>query len=772
MKKGIDSEMSDDSKNDLDKDDEDMEFETFNPNKEKFHPLKPRKPRKKSTEIYGCKTTFYSLFKKHSRSSNSSNSSNSNEKPKKINKKKKKELTSFQKSYIQSQKENFEKNYQILKDDFKLLEEYERKIFKDTNLDLMFIMDLTGSMGIWLEEAQKNIKNIIDEITDNNPGSKIRISFVGYRDFLDVNEKRNYNSLEFTEDINIIDQFISKLDCYGGGDLPEDIIGALQEALNMKWESNAKYAILVCDAPCHGRKYHSFSYDKFENGDPSGITLEETMKKFYDKEITFYCLEIDYSTEKMFKIMKEIYNDDNKFHIEKLMNSVNQFSFFVSFSASVLLGNSKYNKFKFKDIISNYRKETIEKIMKKYANNNNMPDNTENLTMDLINQIENMGLGGEDKKLFDFINRMNDLNINSNLTKQNNEDYIKINLDDDEFTLKSLNEKEINYNLKALSYNKSLNIVNDWTSPLNQERELKTQLIILYNNINKNIYASQYELKIFDKRLDKEKNGTIPFSIEKKFYNNPNLFVKNLSYNELICEQIGDYFNILLEEKISYSKQFIKFQKHILYEMNIIEKNKESTKLIDEKFYYNTKYIISEDSSSFQLNLSNPMSKTTLESFSHFSYQISGGQLLISILNYDKNIKKVTDFKIYFLKDNGYKNILEFFSSHICDNTCRALELVHPRKKRNPFEINEQFYSNKYLTDIKLCECCSLPITTPNNNDDATCQFCSCKEISTKYKATCIECKNEFFYSTYLFNSKLINYPQKCLKCNSNFCLK
>ena len=771
MKKENDYEMSDDSnKNDLDKDDEDMEFDTFNPTKEKFRPLKCKKPRKKSTEIYECKTSFFSLFKKHSRSSNSSNSSNSKEKNKKLNKKKKKELTSFQKSYVQSQKENFEKNYQILKEDFILLEEYERKIFQDTNLDLMFIMDLTGSMGVWLEEAQKNIKNIIDEITDNNPGSKIRISFVGYRDFLDINEKRTYNSIEFTEDINSIYEFISKLDCYGGGDLPEDIVGALEKALEMKWESNAKYAILVCDAPCHGRKYHSFNYDRFENGDPSGITLEETVKKFYEKGITFYCLEIDYSTEKMFKIMKEIYNDENKFHIEKMMNSVSQFSFFVSFSASVLLGNTKYNKFKFKDIISDYRKETIEKIMKKYASNNNISINNENLTKDLINQIENMGIGGEDKKLFDFINRMNDLNINNNLSKQNNDDFIKINFDD-EFTLKSLNEKEINYNLRALSYNKSLNIVNDWTSPLNEEKELKTQLMIQYSNFNKNIYTSQYELKIFDKRLDKEKIGKIPFLIEKKFYNNPNLFIKNLSYKELICEQIGDYFNILLEEKMSYSKQFIKFQRHILYEMNNLEKNKESENLIDEKFYFNNKYIISEDSAPFQLYLSNPMSKTTLQSFSHFSYQISGGQLLISILNYDEILKKVTDFKIYFLKDKEYKNILEFFSSHICDNTCRALELVHPRKKRNPFVINENIYSHKYLTDIKLCECCSVPISVPYDSKYLACHYCSGKEISSKYKAICINCKNEFYYSTYLFNCKLSNYPQKCLKCNSNFSL-
>ena len=758
----------DDSKSNLDKDDEDIDFVSFNPKSHDKSSEESKKSRKKSNDSFEYQNPIYSLFKKHRRS-DSSDSSNSFEQR---NKKKKKELTAFQRSYIQSQKENFDKNYNILKEDFKLLEEYEKKIFKDTNLDLMFIMDLTGSMGVWLEEAQRSIKDIIEEITDNNPGSKIRISFIGYKDFTDENEERTYNSKEFTEDINEINEFISGLDCFGGGDIPEDIVGALKHALNMKWESNAKYAILVCDAPCHGKQYHSICLDKFENGDPSGTTLEEVMKKFYEKGITFYCLEIDSSTEKMFKIMKDVYNDNNKFHIEKLWNAVNQFSFFVAFSASVLLGNSKYNKYKFKDIISNYRKETIKSIVKKYINNNNINitnNDNDSITNDLIGQLENLGLGAEDKKLFDFINRMNDLNIsleNKNEEIKNNNDYIHINLD--EKYLQSLSEKEINYNLRSLFYNKNVNVVNDWGNPLIEEKELKTQIIMINNELKKDIDNSQYELTIYDKILDTQKKASIPFLIEKNLYNNPKLFIKKISYNELICEQIGDYFNILLFEKLPYLKQFIKFQRHCLYELDIQNKNKQSENLINDNFYLNSKYIISEHSVEFQ-DISFSMEKRTLQSFSHFSYQISGGQLLIGNFTYDKQLKKVTNFKIYFLKENGYKNILEFFASHICDNTCKTLELIHPRKKNNPIIINEQFYSKKYLTNVKLCKCCSFPIHEKYNNKNLTCEFCSSKEIYTKFNATCSQCKNSFFYSTFDYKCNLEKYPIKCPKCNSNF---
>ena len=166
---------SDSSKSDLDKDDEDF-VAKFGSSKSKSDKEKDKddksiseKSAKKSADLTECSNPIMSLFHKHKRSYDSlSNSFDSLDK--KTGKKQKKELTSFQKSYIKSQKEEFEKNFKILKEDFNFLEDYEKKIFKDTNLDLMFIMDLTGSMGIWLNEAKKNVKRIMEEIIDNNPG--------------------------------------------------------------------------------------------------------------------------------------------------------------------------------------------------------------------------------------------------------------------------------------------------------------------------------------------------------------------------------------------------------------------------------------------------------------------------------------------------------------------------------------------------------------------------------------------------------------------------
>ena len=771
-----------DIKDKLEKDDEDI----IDPSDEK----KPEEKIKKeniispfSSPIISHKTPpksfsyidpIIKLFSKHDRSSSESDSSDSYEQPKK---RKLRELSEFQKSYIKSQKENFDKNYNILKDDFRFLEEYETKIFKDTNLDIMFIMDLTGSMGIWLNEAKKNIKKIIEEIYDNNPGSKIRISFIGYRDFIDEKEVRKYDNIEFTENLEEFNNFLSKLDCSGGGDEPEDVVGALQQGLNMKWESNAKYAVLVADAPCHGKNYHNITYDKFPNGDPSGVKLEDVMKQFYEKNITFYCIEINNNTRTMFNIMKNMYNDKEKFHVEKLGNSVDQFSFFVTFSASVLLGNEKYRKVKFSEILKNYRDETINKIMEKYLKqniNNNSTNIDSAMTSQLISQIENLNLGGEDKKLFDFINRMSDLSLsgennsnNFNLNEKtkndnNNNDYIKVDLNEE--NIKKMESKIVNYNLHSLYYEKNSGRINDWVNPTFLEKNFKTKLQLSFSSFKKNLDKKIYEFHFIDNILNKEKTGKIPFLINKSEYNNPSEYIKKVAYEDLICEQMADYFNILINEKLPNLKQFIKFQRHILYEIDL-----DNSTLLDD-FFLNNKYIISEDSTSIQLNTSVPPTKRVLQNFSHFSYQISGGQLFVTDINYDKELKKVTEYKIYNLKGEGYKKILEFFSNHICDNTCKILKLANPRKKLNPINVNENFFMDRYTLDIYLCECCSCPIQPKEESEEnKNCGFCTWKKAQSKINIVCSKCKFPFFYSTYTHNCQFINYPDKCPKCISTF---
>jgi hypothetical protein len=127
-----DDKMSDSnsSKSDLDKDDEDflikMEASKSKSDKESDKEKKdgkatPEKTTKKSLDLTDISKPITSLFHKPKRSFDSDNNSIESI-DKKTGKRKKKELTAFQKSFIASQKEEFEKNFKILKEDFKFLE--------------------------------------------------------------------------------------------------------------------------------------------------------------------------------------------------------------------------------------------------------------------------------------------------------------------------------------------------------------------------------------------------------------------------------------------------------------------------------------------------------------------------------------------------------------------------------------------------------------------------------------------------------------------------
>ena len=65
-------------------------------------------------------------------------------------------------------------------------------------------------------------------------------------------------------------KFIAGLKADGGGDAPEDVAGGLDLALKMSWDHQIRICILVADAPCHGKQFHS-SHDNYPNGDPHGL---------------------------------------------------------------------------------------------------------------------------------------------------------------------------------------------------------------------------------------------------------------------------------------------------------------------------------------------------------------------------------------------------------------------------------------------------------------------------------------------------------------------
>ena len=122
---------------------------------------------------------------------------------------------------------------------------------QDTGLQVMFILDTTGSMGDELHYLQAEMKDVISRATEATGGLAIRTGAVVYRDH---NDEYLTRISRLTNNIKETQSFIDKQQANGGGDYPEAVPEALMAAMNSAgWDplARARIAFLILDAPCH-----------------------------------------------------------------------------------------------------------------------------------------------------------------------------------------------------------------------------------------------------------------------------------------------------------------------------------------------------------------------------------------------------------------------------------------------------------------------------------------------------------------------------------------
>ncbi|CAF4982453.1 unnamed protein product [Rotaria sp. Silwood1] len=122
-------------------------------------------------------------------------------------------------------------------------------------VEICFCLDCTGSMSQWLAGVKKQMKTVIESIQNRileeySVVLQLRIAIVGYRD---VNDAQQFSTLDFTVDTKKVLNFLNNLKAFGGGDLAEDVLGALDRCLIMDWgQTNIRFIVLITDAPGHG----------------------------------------------------------------------------------------------------------------------------------------------------------------------------------------------------------------------------------------------------------------------------------------------------------------------------------------------------------------------------------------------------------------------------------------------------------------------------------------------------------------------------------------
>ncbi|HET9620383.1 MAG TPA: vWA domain-containing protein [Kofleriaceae bacterium] len=115
-------------------------------------------------------------------------------------------------------------------------------------VDVVFAVDTTGSMGGLLDGAKRTVWSIATHIRKTDPNAELRIGLVAYRDIGDAYVTRDF---ALTGDLDAVFAELASYRAEGGGDTPEDVDAALDDALHhMQWRSAAKKIVfLVGDAP-------------------------------------------------------------------------------------------------------------------------------------------------------------------------------------------------------------------------------------------------------------------------------------------------------------------------------------------------------------------------------------------------------------------------------------------------------------------------------------------------------------------------------------------
>lgn len=157
-------------------------------------------------------------------------------------------------------------------------------------LDLAFAMDATGSMGSYIENARKSIRQIVEEIVASEK-SNVHLALVEYRDHPPQEETFVTRTHDFTSSVKEMKGWLEACQAQGGGDLPEAVADAMHDALKLSWRENStKICILISDAPPHGLSSNS---DSFPQGCPAGIDPIDVAKKMAQKGIILYCVGVE-----------------------------------------------------------------------------------------------------------------------------------------------------------------------------------------------------------------------------------------------------------------------------------------------------------------------------------------------------------------------------------------------------------------------------------------------------------------------------------------------
>lgn len=164
----------------------------------------------------------------------------------------------------------------------------DRTAEKIRDLDVLFMVDATGSMGDEINYLKSELDDIIGRL-NNNQQLNTRTALVFYRDHGDEYLIRDFG---FDQNLSNVKQNLSRQNANGGGDFEEAVDEAMDNAINQqRWTkstASAKIMFMILDAPPHydAEKVKSLQRSVKE-ASAKGIILIPVMASGIDKNTEF-----------------------------------------------------------------------------------------------------------------------------------------------------------------------------------------------------------------------------------------------------------------------------------------------------------------------------------------------------------------------------------------------------------------------------------------------------------------------------------------------------
>lgn len=164
-------------------------------------------------------------------------------------------------------------------------------------MDVLFIIDATGSMAKTIQAAHDKAEDLAFDLNVTNRTASFKFACICYRDPVD-SPSDEHQVFDFDPEIENLATFLEDIKASGGGDGPEDYVGALNKAFDeLSWrvddddekakdDKNKKYKnkkaiIWIADAPAHGKRYCGKTNHQEEEPKLEPLVVRLAKEKFY-----------------------------------------------------------------------------------------------------------------------------------------------------------------------------------------------------------------------------------------------------------------------------------------------------------------------------------------------------------------------------------------------------------------------------------------------------------------------------------------------------------